>query len=109
MQIPLQITYRGMSSSPSIDALIAERANKLERFSDRITRCHVIVGVPHRHHRQGRHFSVHLDLTTPLGSIVVTREPASDSEPRELAVIVRDAFDAATRQLEDEAQRRRES
>ena len=67
MQIPLQITYRGMSSSPSVDALITERTHKLERFSDRIVRCHVIIDVPHRHHRQGRHFSVHVDVTTPLG------------------------------------------
>lgn len=109
MQIPLQITYRGMSSSASVDALILERANKLERFSDRIVRCHVIVGVPHRHHRQGRHYSVHLDLTTPLGSIVVTRDPPSSAEPQELAALVREAFDAAARQLEDEARRRRAS
>jgi ribosome-associated translation inhibitor RaiA len=109
MFIPLQITYRGMSSSPSVDELIAERANKLERFSERILRCHVIIDVPHRHQRQGRHFSVHLDVTTPLGSIVVTRDPASDSEPRELASLVREAFDAAARQLEEETRRRRAS
>jgi ribosome-associated translation inhibitor RaiA len=107
MQIPLQITYRGIESSPSVDALIQERASRLERFSARIVRCHVIVGVPHRHHRHGRHFSVHLDLTTPLGSIVVTREPPSGTEPQELAVVLRDAFDVATRQLEDEARRHR--
>ena len=109
MQIPLQITYRGMSSSPSVDALIIERTNKLERFSDRIVRCHVIVDVPHRHHRQGRHFSVHVDVTTPLGSIVVTRDPSSDAEPRDLAVAVREAFDAAARQLEEETRRQRAS
>ena len=109
MQIPLQITYRGMSSSPSVDALISERTNRLERFSDRIVRCHVIIDVPHRHHRQGRHFSVHVDVTTPLGSIVVTRDPSSDSEPRELAALVREAFDAAARQLEEETRRQRAS
>lgn len=109
MQIPLQITYRGMSSSPSVDALITERTNKLERFSDRIVRCHVIIDVPHRHQRQGRHFSVHVDVTTPLGSIVVTRDPPPDSDPRELATVVRDAFDAAARQLEAETRRQRAS
>ena len=109
MQIPLQITYRGMSSSPSIDALISERTNKLERFSDRIVRCHVIVDVPHRHQRQGRHFSVHLEVTTPLGSVVVTRDPPADAEPRELPALVREAFDAAARQLEVETRRQRAS
>jgi hypothetical protein len=37
---------------------------------------------------------------------VVTRNPDA-SLPRELDVMIRDAFDAATRQLEAEADRRR--
>jgi hypothetical protein len=106
MSVPLQITFRGVSPMPTVGSLIEERTSRLERFSDRIVRCHVIVGVPHRHHRNGRHYSVHLDITTPLGSIVVTREP--DTQPaRELDALIRDAFDAATRQLENEAARRR--
>lgn len=106
MQIPLQITFRGLSPMPSVGALINERSTRLERFCDRIIRCHVTVGVPHRRHRNGRRYSVHIDITTPLGSIAVTREPADDvTQP--LDVAIREAFDAATRQLEEEARRRR--
>jgi len=108
MQIPLQITFRGLSPLPGVGALINERASRLERFSDRIIRCRVIVGVPHRHHRNGRRYSVHIDITTPLGNIVATREPACDaSNSDQLGVAVREAFDAATRQLEDDSRRRR--
>ena len=109
MQIPLQITYRGLTSSPAVDALIQERAHRLERFAGRIVRCHVIVGVPHRHHRNGWHYSVHLDLTTPLGSVIVTRDPSPGSSPQDLGLVVRDAFEAAQRQLEEETRRRRAS
>jgi ribosome-associated translation inhibitor RaiA len=107
MQIPLQITFRGLSPMPSVGALINERSTRLERFCDRIIRCHVIVGVPHRHHRNGRRYSVHIDITTPLGTFVVTREPADHASTQQLDVAIRDAFDAATRQLEEEARRRR--
>jgi ribosome-associated translation inhibitor RaiA len=107
MEIPLQITFRGLSPMPSVGALITERSSRLERFCDRIIRCHVIVGVPHRHHRNGRRYSVHIDISTPLGTIAVTREPADDGSTQELDAAIREAFDAATRRLEDEARRRR--
>jgi hypothetical protein len=95
-----------MSAMPSIGSLIVERAGKLERFAERITRCHVTVAQPHRHHRNGRHYSVHIEVMTRRGSVVVTRNPDA-SLPRELDVMIRDAFDAAARQLEDDADRRR--
>lgn len=107
MQVPLQITFRGLSPIPGVAELITERTSRLERFGDRIVRCHVVVGVPHRHQRNGRRYSVHIDIATPLGSIVVTREPVGNTSAAQLAVAIREAFDAAARQLEDEAGRRR--
>ena len=106
MQVPLQITFRGLSPMPSIGSLIEERSSRLQRFCDRIIRCRVTVGVPHRRHKQGRQYSVHVDITTPLGNIVVSREPVS-AAGEDLDVVIRDAFDTATRQLEEEARRRR--
>lgn len=107
MTIPLQITFRGLSSMPSVVQLISERSARLERFCDRISRCHVVVGMPHRHQRNGRRYSVHIDIGTPLGNIVVTREPPAHASAEQLGVAIREAFDAATRQLEDESGRRR--
>jgi ribosome-associated translation inhibitor RaiA len=106
VEVPVQITFRGMSPMPSIGSLIVERASRLERFVERITRCHVTVDLPHRRHRNGRHYSVHIEVATRHGNVVVTRNPDA-SLPRELDVMIRDAFDAATRQLEEEADRRR--
>jgi sigma 54 modulation/S30EA-like ribosomal protein len=107
MSIPLQITYRGLSTMPGVDALIEEQVGSLERFSDRILRCHVTLGVPHRHHRNGRQYSVHLDIATPLGDVIVTRDPDVKGAGEELDVQVRDAFMAATRQLLGHSRRRR--
>lgn len=107
MQIPLQITFRGMSPSPAIESLIRERSARMERFNERIIRCHAVVGVPHRHSRKGRDYTVHLDITTPTGSIVVSRDQVGDGSRRAFDMAVRDAFDTATRRMEEELRRRR--
>src|SRR5690349_3021084 len=101
MQIPLQITFRGMDPSEAIEAGVRERAARLERFQGRITRCHVTVDLPHRHRTNGRLFSVHIDITTPSREIAVTRDP-SDRTHEDFNVVLRDAFNAAVRQLEDD-------
>ena len=107
MQIPLQITFRGMDPSDAIASSIRERAKKLERFHDRMIRCHVVVDVPHRHQRKGRLYAVRIDITTPTGEIIASREPALDQAHEDFNVVMRDAFSAAARQLEDEVRRRR--
>jgi ribosomal subunit interface protein len=105
MTIPLQITFKGMESSPALEARIREKAARLERFSARILRCHVTIEAPHRHHRQGRMYRARIELVVPRGDIVVTRESPQDHAHEDPYVAVRDAFDAAVRQLEDHMRR----
>jgi ribosome-associated translation inhibitor RaiA len=107
MQTPLQITFRGMDPSPTIEAQIRERASRLERFRGDIVRCHVVVDVPHRHQTKGRLFSLRIDLSTPMGEVTVNRGPDSHAGHEDFKAVVRDAFDAMTRQLEEELRRRR--
>ena len=94
MQIPLQITFRGLSPIASVRTLNNERWGRLERFCERMLRGHVIIGLPHRHHRNGRRYSVHLDIGTPFGSVIVTREPTGDGSAEELDIAIREAFEA---------------
>ena len=103
----LQITFRGMSSSPAIELLIRERTERLARFSSLVQRCHVVVEQPHRHHHKGRAYSVRLDLVTPADEVVVSRESDECAGHAPLQSAIRDAFDAATRQLEERLARRR--
>jgi len=103
----LQITFRGMSPSPAVETLIQERLERLLHASTLVRRCHVVIEQPHRHQKKGRHFSVRLDITTPLGEVVVTRAPEGVTLHQPLQTLVRDAFDAAARQLEDRVDRRR--
>ena len=107
MQIPLQITYRHMDPSEAIDAVIREKAEKLERFAGDITSCRVIVEAPHKHHHKGRIYVVKIDVTVPGEELVASRNPDKDHAHEDVYVALRDAFDAMRRQLEDYVRRRR--
>jgi cold shock CspA family protein/ribosome-associated translation inhibitor RaiA len=107
MQLPVQISFRGMEPSAAVEAKIRERTVKLERFYDRIMGCRVVVESPHRHHHQGKLFHVRVYLTVPGGELTVSRDAAEHHAHEDVFVAVRDACDAAQRQLEDYARRQR--
>jgi ribosomal subunit interface protein len=96
MQLPVQVTYRGMDSSAALDTAVREKAAKLEQFHPRIMSCRVVVEETARHKTKGKPFEVRIDLKVPGGEVAVTREHDSD-----VYVALRDAFDAARRKLED--------
>lgn len=102
MMLPLQMTVRNISLSEAAKEDIREKTSKLGRYYDPIVSCRVTVDAPHRHHRKGILYDVRIDLTVPGTKLVVKRLPNED-----LYVAIRDAFDAARRQLEDFARRQR--
>ncbi len=102
MDIPLQISFRNMDASESVEARVRERAAKLETYFDHITSCRVVVEAPHRHQNKGKHYHVRIDIGVPgRPDIVVSRDPGNRHAHEDVYVAVRDAFDAAKRQLED--------
>jgi ribosomal subunit interface protein len=107
MQLPLQITFRGMEASAAVETQIRARSAELDQYYDRIMRCRVVVEAPHRHHHQGKLFHVRVDMTVPGGELVVNREPTAHHAYEDVYVAIRDAFDAAQRQLADYARRQR--
>ena len=105
MQIPLEISFRDMAPSAAVEARIREKAAKLERFHDRIIGCTVVVEAPHRHHHKGKLYSVHIDISVPGKDLVVDRAKPLDHAHEDVYLAVRDAFNAAVRQLEDYTRR----
>jgi len=107
MQMPLQITFRHMDPSETLEARIRQRAAELEQFFDRITACRVVVERLNHRHQQGNLFEVRVDLTVPGREIAVGRDHGVNHAHEDPLVAVRDAFDAARRALEDHARQRR--
>lgn len=101
MKLPLQISFHGVPKSPRIEALVRERAAKLERVCDSMNRCDVTIEKPHRSRGQAEGWQVRLDMTVPPGKELVVRRESSDRTERDgLYGVVIEAFDAARRQLE---------
>ena len=101
MQQDLRIVFHNMDASEALERRIRSRAAELEHLCDRITACDVVVEMHHRHPRQGKLFHVRVDLALPGRILVVRREPAENHGHEDAHIAVRDAFDAARRQLED--------
>ena len=100
MTIPVQITFRHMESSSAVETRVRELTDHLGVFSDRIQTCRVVVDSPHRHHHQGKVFAVKVQLVLPGDDVVVDMERPQRDGHEDVYVVLRDAFDAAKRQLQ---------
>jgi ribosomal subunit interface protein len=106
MQIPLEIAFKNMERSDAVEARIREKVEKkFERFAGRITSCRVVVEAPHRHQHHGNTYDIRIDLHVPGDELVVTREH-TDPAHTDIYVAIRDAFDAAVRQLDGQSRRK---
>lgn len=107
MQLPLQITWRNLEASEAVESVIQEKAQKLERFAEHITSCRVTIEAPHKHHHQGNIYHVKIDITSPGTEILASKYSDKHHAHEDVYVAIRDAFDAARRQLEDYVRKRR--
>lgn len=102
MKLPLQITFQDITPSEALDRAVRERAARLDQFHPHILSCRVVIArETHRRH-QGNEFSVRFDIKVKGHEVAITRN--ADEDP---FVALRDAYDAARRQLEDLAHERR--
>lgn len=105
MELPLQISFRDMESSPAIEARIRKKAEKLEKYFDRIISCRVVVEARHRHQHKGKLYNLRIDLRVPGEDLMVDHAGRLDHAHEDVYVAIRDAFDAMTRRLEDHARK----
>lgn len=107
MQSPAQISFKGIAHSDAIEQDIRRKIGKLELVYPDIISCHVVIDASHRHHHQGNLFSVHIRVAVPEREIVVSHDQHDRHAHEDAYVVIRDAFDAARRQLEDYSRLRR--
>jgi len=107
MQIPLEIAFNNLEPSEGLRARVEDEAAKLERFYPRLTHCRVVVEAPHRHQHKGKLYAVRIHLSLPgQADIEVNRAPGAKQSHQDAYVAIRDAFQAARRQLQDLARQR---
>jgi cold shock CspA family protein len=102
MQVPLDITFENSEPSEAIRSDVEKHAKRLEKFHDRITSCNVAVIAPQTRHRKGGLFKIDIRIAMPEHKdILVTKTHDDAPEHEHVAVAIKDAFDAAQRQIED--------
>ncbi len=105
MDSPLEIAFHNLQSSPAIEAELRKHVDKLEHRFGRLTGCRVSVEKLHSQHRTGNLLEVHITLSVPgHGRDLVVSKPPQRVQERfanpDIHVSIREAFDAAERQLE---------
>src|SRR5262245_32456791 len=94
MQLPLQITWRGIGPSAAVESAVKDATLKLEKVNGRIVSCRVTVEQTDRHKVHGRQFSVRVDVRVPGAEVAIDHEHDED-----VYVALRDAFADARRKL----------
>jgi ribosomal subunit interface protein len=91
-----------MDSSSALEDHIRGKIETLEHLHPNLTSCSVTIEKPHHHKHQGNAFNVRIDLHVPGDEIAINRDANED-----VYVALRDAFDAAKRQVLRHAQKKR--
>ncbi len=99
MEIPVQVVFDGIAHSDALDALIRALAAKACRPNVRATKCHVTVGLPHRHQSLSGEFRIRVCLHVMRSELVVERTG------KDVQAITRDAFLLLAGQVNEYLQR----
>ena len=100
MEVPPEITFRGVEKTPEIESHILDRAAKLDRIHPGLVSCRVAVESDQEHQRTGSPYRVRVAVRIPPGKeIVGRREPGDGDVGDRLQTVVSDAFEAVRRQL----------
>jgi ribosome-associated translation inhibitor RaiA len=99
----LQIVFHQLDRWPGAEAVLRERAQRLERLFPDLMSCRIVAEETQKHHQLGRPVAVRVEVHVPGQALSVNRQHDTDFE-----VAAREAFEALTRRLDDLARRRRE-
>lgn len=99
--IPLQISFRNFEPSDFVSARIREEVVQLEQFFNGIISCRVVIELLNKRHQQGNLFRARVELKVPGEDLIAGRDAQQDSAHADAYVAIRDAFEAAQRQIEN--------
>lgn len=106
MRTQTEVHFKGVDKSEAIEARILEKMEKLESHFDRLTRVRVVVESSHRNGQRPLAYLVKIELSVPgRQPIVISHERAVGQGNDALQLCIRDAFEAATRRVEDVARK----
>ncbi len=101
MLTPLEIAFHGLEKSDAVEERIRMKFAKLEQHFERMTHGRVVVSQSARRAPMAKKYEVTIEIGLPgQQPIVVNYEPPIEEAQSDVMVALRDAFAAATRQVE---------
>ncbi len=101
MLTPLEIAFHGVERSEAVETRVREKFKRIESRFDRITHARVAIEAPQRRTPRPKFFHVRIEIgVTGHKPVVVKHEPDGDNAHTDVMLALRDAFEAAGRQMD---------
>ena len=102
MNTEIEVHFHGIEKSEAIEDRVRAKVAKLEKHFGRIVRCRVVLEAPHRSPQKPKVYRVKIEVSLPRKQpIVVCHEREGSHANAELPLVMREAFDAALRRVDD--------
>ena len=107
MNNEFHVMFHNIVQTQALTQAVQKRIRKLTRYCDQILKGRVVLDSPHNNHHKGKVYSVGIEIHVPSGEIRVHQEQHDNHAHEDLYVTIRDAFNAAERQLKAVSKRHR--
>jgi ribosomal subunit interface protein len=108
METAPEIIFHDVERSPWVERYIAERLERLERYADGITRCHVTLTQDAASHNKGNRYSVMVEVRLPPNhDLAAKKQKVVHDMQTELPALINQAFSAIESQVKKTAEQRR--
>lgn len=100
------VVFHNAEPSDAVWTRATNLLGKLARAHPTIMRGTMVIEARHRHHHQGNLYHVSLRLHVPYGDVMVSHDPERNHAHEDVYVSMRDACDAAHKQLDAVSEQR---
>jgi len=109
MNIAPEVIFHDVERSGWVENYIAERLQRLDKFAQGITRCHVTLAREQGKHHKGNRYSVLVEVRLPpQHDLAVKKQKEVRDMASQLPAVINLAFGAIERQLKRTAALRRD-
>jgi len=101
MRSPMTLTFRRIDHSSALEARARELGERLQRYGERITQCHMTLEGSRGGHGSGSPYVVQIDLAVPGAQIHADSLQMDGAGHKDIYLALREAFNNAKRQLQE--------
>jgi hypothetical protein len=101
MRSPMTLTFRHADHSSALEARARELGERLQRYGERITQCHMTLEGARGGDGSSAHCVVQIDLAVPGAQIHADSRRIDGAGHEEIHLALREAFNNAKRQLQE--------